>query len=585
MHAHVAQRIEPGPGRQHRDAAQAVTGQLNPGQARPSIVEHAHDIAGLDPQFGGIVLMQDQRLSPLDLAGLADPDMIHLAVQARCRLGGQQMERIPGGKRGAQILGRPEPGGMTGAIIVLEAFDRGRRQLDPPRRGVERLAVRIGQEVGIRDEIRLGQRDLDMALGPEPVEVGHDDAHVVALAAPPSIHVTQPGGGVALFRVAVPDTQGIGDVGQNGEVIARLSLGRHHLLHCHHVAVSRAGGDVVTLQGRGRRQDDVGVAGGRGPPGLIHDDRFNTRPGAPESVQVLVVMERVAARPVDQADIRVSEAPAIVVVFLVRLFQQVGHPRHRDEVVGAVRQGRQSDRGHSGAWRAHATAAAVAEAKAEPGLADGTEHGGEGDGHPVGLFAAFGALQRPAGGHEGGLFARLPRQTQDGFGGHAGFRRRPGGGFRHAVGLAQHIGAQTVVADGAAVEEIPVDQIFRDQDMRHGQHHGGVGAGDDGHPLGRHIVRHVFADRRDVHDPHARRSGLAQQRAHAVLPAATVDDLAVAQRNAAEAEHQARVTGDGAPVDDRADQAIGIADNARQQGLGTGIGVAADAAGEPAGCR
>ena len=57
-----------------------------------------------------------------------------------------------------------------------------------------------------------------------------------------------------------------------------------------------------------RRQHDVGVARGRGPERLVHDDRVRRAPTRARSRrEVLVVMERVAARPVDELDVGIGQ--------------------------------------------------------------------------------------------------------------------------------------------------------------------------------------------------------------------------------------------------------------------------------------
>ena len=44
-----------------------------------------------------------------------------------------------------------------------------------------------------------------------------------------------------------------------------------------------------------------------GPGGLVHDDRVRPGEGAPQAVQILVVMERVAAGPVDEPDVGIGQ--------------------------------------------------------------------------------------------------------------------------------------------------------------------------------------------------------------------------------------------------------------------------------------
>ena len=64
----------------------------------------------------------------------------------------------------------------------------------------------------------------------------------------------------------------------------------------------------------------------------MNDDRVRTRQCPSQPREVLVVVERVAAGPVDQPDVRIGQAPAVVVELLARVQQQVGDRGHRNEV-------------------------------------------------------------------------------------------------------------------------------------------------------------------------------------------------------------------------------------------------------------
>ena len=69
---------------------------------------------------------------------------------------------------------------------------------------------------------------------------------------------------------------------------------------------------------------------------FVHDQRVDRREGAAQPVEVLVVMERVAAGPVDQPDVGIGQRLAVVVEGLARIEQHVGDARDRDEVGDAV---------------------------------------------------------------------------------------------------------------------------------------------------------------------------------------------------------------------------------------------------------
>ena len=166
--------------------------------------------------------------------------------------------------------------------------------------------------------------------------------------------------------------------------------------------------------------------------------------------------------------------------------------------------------------------------------------------------------------------------------GHVGDRRRPVRCLRHPVRLAEDVGAELVPADAVAGEKGAVLAPRLDQHMRHGEHHRGVGAGADRHPLGVEILLRVAAEGRDVHEPHAGRGRGAHQRQVVVPTAAARIDDAVLRREAAEAEHQLRVPPDGRPVRHAAEQHLRRAEDVRQQGLAGGVGVGGGRRGEAA---
>ena len=68
----------------------------------------------------------------------------------------------------------------------------------------------------------------------------------------------------------------------------------------------------------------------------MHDDGLRDIEGPPQPIDVLVMMERVAARPIDQLDITVLHRAAVIFEPLARMQEHVGDTRDRDEIGGAV---------------------------------------------------------------------------------------------------------------------------------------------------------------------------------------------------------------------------------------------------------
>ena len=67
----------------------------------------------------------------------------------------------------------------------------------------------------------------------------------------------------------------------------------------------------------------------RVPPRLVHDHGLGPPPGPRQAVQILVVMERVAAAPVDEAHVGERDALPVVVDLPAGLEQEVGDARDR----------------------------------------------------------------------------------------------------------------------------------------------------------------------------------------------------------------------------------------------------------------
>ena len=87
---------------------------------------------------------------------------------------------------------------------------------------------------------------------------------------------------------------------ENRVIVARLADRLDRLLHRDDETVARRAAEIVALERGRRRQHDVGMARGRRPPRLVHDDGFRPPQGGAQPVGVLMMVERIAARPIDQ---------------------------------------------------------------------------------------------------------------------------------------------------------------------------------------------------------------------------------------------------------------------------------------------
>ncbi len=108
----------------------------------------------------------------------------------------------------------------------------------------------------------------------------------------------------------------------------------------------------------------------------MDDQRLGLAPGEAQAVEILVVMKRIAARPIDQADVGIAVLASVVDEALAGMQQHVGDACHRNEFVnrvGTLRQGRAEEAQRTAA---HHVRGPVAARKAAAGQADLAQHGG-----------------------------------------------------------------------------------------------------------------------------------------------------------------------------------------------------------------
>ena len=188
--------------------------------------------------------------------------------------------------------------------------------------------------------------------------------------------------------------EAFGQIGEDRVIVPRLTIGRRNPRHRHQQGIVGTAADILALQRHGRGQHEIGVARGRGPAQFMHHQRIDLRESAPQAIEILMMMERVAAGPVDQADVGIGQGLAVVAIRAAGIEQHVGDAGDRDEFgdgVAALRQRRQRHR---------IVAASVIGDRAErvgvaaARQADLPQRRGEHGPHPDRLLAMFGALQR-----------------------------------------------------------------------------------------------------------------------------------------------------------------------------------------------
>ena len=245
--------------------------------------------------------------------------------------------------------------------------------------------------------------------------------------------------------------------------------------------------------------------------------------------------------------------------------QHVGDAGDGDlEVAGAWRHRKAADRGLVGG-AARLVHGAVAEGDTCAGQPDLAEHGGERHQGPERLLSVLRALEGPGRGQHDPAAAEPPGQGLDAFGRDAGDGGGPLGGLGRAVVLAREVGADTVVADAAAVEEPTVRGAVALGRVGEGQDQRGVRVGANRQPLGAERVGGVGAERGDVGEPGAAPARAVHQRREAVPAAAAGLHLPVLRRQAAEGQELVAVREHGVPFRDRAGDGLRGAEQMRHE--------------------
>jgi hypothetical protein len=290
-----------------------------------------------------------------------------------------------------------------------------------------------------------------------------------------------------------------------------------------------------------------------------------------------MMVERVAAGPVDQLNVGIVQRLAVVVERLAGAFQHVGDASDRDEFAHRVRSLRQ--RRPAEAWHdvADAVRRAVADAEAAAGQADLAQHAGNGQQGPERLLAMVRALQRPGDRDHRAHRREFAREAANALGGHGCQRGGPLGSLGDAVGLTQHVGDELLEADAVRRQELRVVQALGIERVRDRQQHRGVAVRADRDPFVWRTGVEVAVDRAHVDEAHPGFGHAAQALTDLVMPDHALRDLRVLGRHAAEADEQPGVLGQYAPACVRRHQLVHRRDQVghqhprRTQAVGVGM--------------
>ena len=385
----------------------------------------------------------------------------------------------------------------------------------------------------------------------------------------PVVEVRQPGALAATLGERGADPEPVGERREDGVVVARLAEGLHSAVHGDRVRVVAPGCDVVALERRRDGEDDVGVPCHRRPVGLLDQDRVRPSQRSAQAVEVLVVVERVAAAPVHDPRVRVRAPLAVEVVRLARRQEHVRHAGHGDRRARAVELGGQGGDAHARHLGAHVRHRAVAVAEAAARQPDLPEERGERDGGPDRLLAVLGALQRPGRGDHRPPRRHASREIAHRRGRHAGDLLRPLG---RPVAERRE---ERLDPGTAAIEERAVVQVLGDEHVAEREHDRGVGRGPQADALRAQAGMDVVVDRAEQHDLHAAPRARREVLADGVARDAAGDDGQVLHRQAAERHEQVRLACHDLPRRGAAPYLVGAADDVAQRDLRGAGGVRA----------
>ena len=214
--------------------------------------------------------------------------------------------------------------------------NRLREYLDFAAGRLQRVRFWIVLEVFEQHERFRRRRKLHVTLLPERIEIRQFDAVFGRQIVRQIVQMAYPTGFVAAFVESVRDSQSIRELAEDGEVVASLVDRLDGLVHGHDEPISAARGEIVAFERGCRRQHDVGMPSGRRPPRLVDDYRVRLPPGAYEPVEILVMVERVSAGPVNDFDVGLDQIRTLELVRLVGMKQHVRYPGYRNRVVCGV---------------------------------------------------------------------------------------------------------------------------------------------------------------------------------------------------------------------------------------------------------
>jgi hypothetical protein len=194
----------------------------------------------------------------------------------------------------------------------------------------------------------------------------------------------------------------------------------------------------------------------------MNDNRLGLLPRLAEAVEILVVMEWIAATPVHQTNVGVVALVSVKAVWLPRIEQHVGNTRDRYGIWYSILPTRQG-----WAWESFKRHPDTADrpvtipyaATRQPDL---TQHRSQGRCHPIGLLSILRTLKRPRDCNQSSRISHLFSEIVDRRGWNTAYIGCPSCCFWLTIGIAEQIAFKAFVTRGTAIKKLPIHKLFKD---------------------------------------------------------------------------------------------------------------------------
>ena len=202
--------------------------------------------------------------------------------------------------------------------------------------------------------------------------------------------------GGSAFSIGVFGTHFGGNAAENFKIITRIANGRNRRLHRHEIIIHWRHGDIGSLKRGGARQNNIGMFGKRVPTPFMRNGCVRLAPASQKPRQILVMVKRITASPIDHLDIGITIATAIIVKFITRMKKHISNAGNRDKRFNIIFALRHCGNRQTLDMIANRINRRIAKPKSTTRQTDLTKHGRKRNPRPKRLFPMRLPRQRPA---------------------------------------------------------------------------------------------------------------------------------------------------------------------------------------------